>query len=258
MNRITISLISLVVISMVLPTSSIMYASGQSTTSDNSGSSTSDSGSESTTTTSDNSGSSTGGGTTTDDNAVGARSSSDSGSTTTTTTDNNNGASSSDSGSTASNNVGNTQGVDVNGILALHNKERAAVGVPPLTWSNTLAASAQTWADQLLATGNSGHSTCCGAFRDYGENIASAGPPADKSQIGLVQGWVDEKKNYVPCNPCNYGGTGHYTQMVWKASTEVGCGFASGPGGAYAQYGGTDVLVCQYTPPGNWNNQPPY
>src|SRR3954469_10117183 len=86
MNRITISLISLVVISMVLPTSANMYASGQSTTSDNSGSSTSDSGSESTTTTSDNSGSSTGGGTTTDDNAVGARSSSDSGSTTTTTT----------------------------------------------------------------------------------------------------------------------------------------------------------------------------
>jgi len=251
-------------ISMVLPTSAIMYASGQSTdNSDDSstgGSSTTDNSGPSSTggsSTTDNSGpSSTGGGTTTDDNAAGARSSSDSGSTT--TTDNNNGASSSDSGSTASNNVGNTQGVDVNGILALHNKERAAVGVPPLTWSNTLAASAQTWADQLLATGNSGHSTCCGAFRDYGENIASAGPPSDKSQIELVQGWVDEKKNYVPCNPCNYSGTGHYTQMVWKASTEVGCGFASGPGGAYKQYGGTDVLVCQYTPPGNWNSQPPY
>src|SRR6476661_8327470 len=119
MNRITISLIFSITISMVLPTSAIMYASGQST--DNS-----DDSSTGGSSTTDNSGpSSTGGGTTTDDNAAGARSSSD-------------------SGSTASNNVGDTQGVDVNGILALHNKERAAVGVPPLTWSNTLAASAQT------------------------------------------------------------------------------------------------------------------
>jgi uncharacterized protein YkwD len=54
----------------------------------------------------------------------------------------------------------------------VHNQERTAVGVPSLTWSNTLAAGAQTWADQLLATGKVEHSTCCGAFRDYGENIA--------------------------------------------------------------------------------------
>jgi hypothetical protein len=73
MNGITNSWLFLIVISMVLPTSAIMYASGQSTdnsddsstggsTSDNSGSSTTGGG-----TTTDNSGSSsTGGGTTTD------------------------------------------------------------------------------------------------------------------------------------------------------------------------------------------------
>ena len=31
-------------------------------------------------------------------------------------------------------------------ILAVHNRERADVGVAPLTWSNNLAAGAQTWA----------------------------------------------------------------------------------------------------------------
>ena len=79
MNRITISLIFLIVISMFLPTSAIMYASGQSTT-DNSGSSstggsttTDSSGSSSTggsSTTTDSSGSSsTGGSSTTTDSS---------------------------------------------------------------------------------------------------------------------------------------------------------------------------------------------
>ena len=68
-----------------------------------------------------------------------------------------------------SNNTGNVQGEDlVSSVLAMQNQERAAVGVPPLTWSDTIAASAQTWADHVLATSDSTHSTGTG----YGENIA--------------------------------------------------------------------------------------
>jgi uncharacterized protein YkwD len=223
--------------SFILPTSAIMYASGQSTdnSDSSSGGSTTDNSGSSTGGLTDNSGSSTGGSTTTTDNSA-----------TLPTT------------STASNNTGNSTGVDANAILAVHNSERAAVGVPPLVWSDTLAAGAQTWANQLLATGELEHSTCCGAFKDYGENLAYAGPPGYKTQPQLAQSWADEKKDYVPCNPCNYSSIGHYTQMVWKDTKQVGCGFASGPGGAYAKYGGTDILVCQYTPPGNQNSQPPY
>ena len=52
--------------------------------------------------------------------------------------------------STLNNNSGNVQGENlVNSILAVHNQERAAVGVQPLTWSDTLAAGAQTWAQHL-------------------------------------------------------------------------------------------------------------
>ena len=40
-----------------------------------------------------------------------------------------------------------------NSILVVHNSERAAVGVPPLVWSNSLAAGAQAWAEHLAATG---------------------------------------------------------------------------------------------------------
>jgi len=249
---------------MFIPASAIMYASGQSTTSDNSDSSSSDSDSGSTTTTSDNSDSSSSGGSTTDNNAADAGSSSDSG---TTTTDNNavDAGSSSDSGTTAINNTGNTQGVDVNVILDLHNQARAEVGVPPLTWSDTLAASAQSWAEHVATINNMVHST----GQSYGENIAgwthgcglaSLVPPLDYNKVvcpgdtlrTMVMSWINEKQDFVPGTP-SYPIAGHYTQVVWKDTKEVGCGMAT----ASADHP-NDYLVCQYAPPGNQNSQPPY
>jgi uncharacterized protein YkwD len=43
-------------------------------------------------------------------------------------------------------------------ILNAHNAYRSQVGVPPLQWSDNLAASAQQWANQLAATGTFEHS----------------------------------------------------------------------------------------------------
>ena len=163
------------------------------------------------------------------------------------------------SGFREGNNTGNAQGEDlVNSILTVHNQERAEVGVPPLTWSDKLAASAQTWADQMEATGEFAHSTCCGAFRDYGENIAGIYDTTSIAAIADGQArWVAEKSD-----PGYFGGPfqligpngapGHYTQMVWRTTTEVGCATASQSGLQYA------VLVCQYTPPGNIFGQPAY
>jgi len=246
---------------MILPTSAIMYASGQSTdNSDDSstggGSSTDNSGS---TTTTDNSGSSTdnSGSTTTTDNSG---SSSDG-----SASDNNAAVSSSDDGSTAINNTGNVQGVDVNVILDLHNQARAEVGVPPLTWSDTLAASAQTWAEHLATINEMVHSS----GQPYGENLAgwthgcglaSLVPPLDYNNgvcpgdtlRTMVMSWINEKQDFVPGTP-SYPIAGHYTQVVWKDTKEVGCGMAT----ASANHP-NDYLVCQYAPPGNQNSQPPY
>ncbi len=141
------------------------------------------------------------------------------------------------------------QGDLQNTILKTHNDERKAVGVDPLTWSDSLAASAQNWADYLQPLSKQVHSNT-----GYGENLAAGGGPSYATVQVLQDSWVKEKSQYVPGTP----GNSHYTQMVDKQSTEVGCGFASGPGGEYAQYGGTNVLVCQYNPPGNFNFQPPY
>ena len=261
-------------ISVVLPTSAIMYASGS--TGDNSDSSSdtgstgdnSDSSSD-TGSTGDNSDSSSDTGSSEDnsdspptdllppnvDSTSSDGSTDDNGDSSATSTENNNTL---PSESSLGNNTANVQGEDlVNIILTLHNQERAAVGVPPLTWSDSLAAHAQPWADKVYETGDSSHSSGVADFGNYGENMAWGGGPSFATPTWLAQTWANEKSNYVPGTPAS-DSTGHYTQMVDKQSTEVGCGFTSGPAGQYAEYGGTNVLVCQYTPPGNWNNQPPY
>ena len=54
------------------------------------------------------------------------------------------------------------QGDLQNTILKTHNDERKAVGVDPLTWSDSIAASAQNWANHLQPLGKQVHSTGTG------------------------------------------------------------------------------------------------
>ena len=157
-NQINISLIFLIMISMVLPASAIMYVSGS--TVDNEGTSDSEF--------SENSFASDSG--STEDNSD----ASDSGSTDNDGTFPITSTESSDAlpiDPTVINSTGNEQLQDVdfeNTILNIHNQERAAVNVPALSWSSSLASNAQSWADQLLAQGKFEHSP----DTSYGENIA--------------------------------------------------------------------------------------
>ena len=68
-------------------------------------------------------------------------------------------------------------------VLDIHNRERAAVGFPPLTWSNSLAAEAQSWANHLSTLGVVCGPQGCKPSPPHGannENIASGSAyPAD-------------------------------------------------------------------------------
>jgi uncharacterized protein YkwD len=146
----------------------------------------------------------------------------------------------------------------INTILGIHNRERAAVGVPALVWSDILAADAQEYADHLVATGKFEHmwesESTEWSQKAHGanENLAwQGGHSTDPAaQAALAEFWVNEKKDFH--GTYNGAVNGHYTQMIWKATTELGCGIATGPGaGLYGWNGDRDVLVCRYLPSGN-------
>src|SRR5215211_2732526 len=157
----------------------------------------------------------------------------------------------------------------VNSILAVHNGERAAVGVPPLVWSDSLAASAQTWAEHLARTGDWRHATDAEKGGSYGENLSKESghwfgipiPQGSFSTESLQQGWVNEKTLYNggPVDSTNYLIFGHYTQIVWRGTTQIGCATAiTQEGVPPGAVGETVYLVCRYSPPGNQFGQAPY
>ena len=131
-------------------------------------------------------------------------------------------------------------------ILAVHNSERAKVGVAPLTWSNSLAAGAQAWAEHVATTGRFVHDPGRGAV---GENMAGFFSDVSEPCCGQ-SAWVTEKSLYH--GGPSFSAVGHYTQMVWANSKQVGCGTAFSRGLDYS------ILVCRYDPPGNWPGQLPY
>jgi len=110
-------------------------------------------------------------------------------------------------------------------MLAAHNAVRARVGVPPLAWSARLAARAQDWADHLLARRQFMHRP----KSPYGENLFEIdGGTASPAQV--VRSWASESRDYDhSSNRCS-GVCGHYTQVVWGDTKEVGCAVARGGG----------------------------
>jgi hypothetical protein len=143
-----------------------------------------------------------------------------------------------------------------NMVLAVHNRERAAVGVPPLVWSDKLVADAKPYAEHLLTTAELEHpsqewvDTHPNSVPGYeGENLAWRTNTTTVPLAQMQQGWISEKNNYHG-GPTDFNGVGHYTQMVWRDTKEVGCATASG--------NGRDVLDCRYSPAGNVIGQKPY
>jgi Cysteine-rich secretory protein family len=142
-------------------------------------------------------------------------------------------------------------GGQVQEILDAHNNYRTAVGVPPLQWSDSLAADAQQYAEYLASIGGQLiHSGTPGV----GENLA--GGPTTYSATDLVELWGREKQYFIGgifpdvSSTGNWADVGHYTQVVWRNTTQVGCGMAT--------TGGNTVMVGRYLPPGNVEGESVY
>lgn len=154
-------------------------------------------------------------------------------------------------------------GIDTAAFINEHNKWRAEVGVTnKLSYSPALAAKAQAWVNNLKRTNHCQmrHSNTNG---QYGENLywASARIWTDGrrelqhiSPENVVDNWVSEKTNYdYDDNSCTEGKMcGHYTQVVWRTTTKVGCAMA------VCEDTQEQVWACQYQPAGNWVGRRPY
>lgn len=126
--------------------------------------------------------------------------------------------------------------VGMDRVLEESNVYRCMHGVPALAWSDDIAMSAQTWANRGT----------CDTLKhdpswDGGENIYWASPaPAPSDWYTAVDSWYSEiKKTHGGLVPSYDPDVGHYTQLVWKASRNLGCGTCKG------------TIVCRYTPAGN-------
>jgi pathogenesis-related protein 1 len=159
------------------------------------------------------------------------------------------------------------------GMTAAHNAARLSLNLDPplpdLTWSQNLADFAQEWADTLVNAEN------CGSIfhrtqNMYGENIASRGTTPFRVEYApeeAVESWFAE----IDCweygtirgtESCDSActdklfasGCGHFTQIAWRNSRQVGCGYATCQDGPRTN----EVWVCNYDPPGNYVGQTPY
>lgn len=131
--------------------------------------------------------------------------------------------------------------------LAVHNRYRAAVGAPPLQWDAQLAAGAQSYARELAATGRFAHSVRS-TRPGVGENLWTGTAGAYSLETMLAH-WGEERTQVRPgifpavSRTGNWMDVAHYTQMVWRTTTRVGCSLQSNRG--------SDYLVCRYSPAGN-------
>ncbi|GAB4838374.1 hypothetical protein Ancab_027908 [Ancistrocladus abbreviatus] len=130
-------------------------------------------------------------------------------------------------------------------FLAAHNAARKEVGVGPLAWDETLEAYAKEYAKTRSADCQPVHSG-----GPYGENLVLSSTPL--SPAATTQYWIDEKRFYNhDTNTCNGGECRHYTQLVWRASTHLGCANATCTNG-------WTFVCCNYNPAGNFVGDLPY
>jgi hypothetical protein len=141
----------------------------------------------------------------------------------------------------------------INAVRAAVTKPAGYTGTwappPEVSWSDTVATSAQAWADHLAADSN------CGLVhesqRTYGENLAMGTSLTPQQAVDM---WASERSLYTwspTYSSADFNtGSGHYTQLVWRKSTQVGCGSAT--------CGRVVVISCRFSPPGNYIGQAVY
>ena len=132
-------------------------------------------------------------------------------------------------------------------LLAMHNQERFRLNVPPLMWDPQLAAAAASYGPTLARLGRLQHSPR--SSRPGQRENLWMGTRGAFSPEQMVGSWIDERRAFragvfpAVSRTGNWQDVSHYTQLIWRGTTRVGC--AIQPAGRW------EYLVCRYSPPGN-------
>jgi len=124
--------------------------------------------------------------------------------------------------------------------LAAHNRFRADHCAEPLAWSDELAAESRRWVETLDARGCAFEHNPTTA---HGENLAFFGPPGLLDGKGVAAMWYEELERYDFRHPGFSFEAGHFTQLVWVDTRQLGC--------ASTECGNGELWVCNYSPAGN-------
>jgi len=139
-------------------------------------------------------------------------------------------------------------------LVNYHNRKRQEVGSGPISWSPQIAQYAQERADTIARSKKFAHLPQ--GRNPYGENLAqggSGGVVPGFTALNAAEIWYAEKAKMpkgarIMTTDLFNRGVGHYTQMIWNSSTEIGVGIAN-----FRQNGlAMTIVVCCYNPPGNF------
>jgi uncharacterized protein YkwD len=126
--------------------------------------------------------------------------------------------------------------------LTSHNNFRKKHGANPLTLSRDLCKVSQAWANKIAAQGKMEHSSS-----GFGENCYWGSHEVTDGK-DPVEYWYAEVKDFNWSKIDHQKGTGHFTQVIWKDSKELGIALARGKDGS-------SYVVANYSPAGNFLGQ---
>jgi len=138
------------------------------------------------------------------------------------------------------------QGSNQEQFIKLHNEYRSQHGAGPLSWDDEMAKRAQTHAESCVWGHNS-----IGSKIGIGQNLYAG---TNATPLDAVKGWYDEVQSYDFNTHKSKDGKDvyHFTQLVWKDSTKLGCGVAECQSMKNLESSGKMIhIVCDYNPQGN-------
>ena len=132
-----------------------------------------------------------------------------------------------------------------NNMLDTHNYYRKKHQADNLKRNSEIEAIAQEYSKYQSSISTMVHSGNTYKGQSLGENLYSSWGSYQVTVDGkeAVESWYSEIKDYDFDNPGFTKGVGHFTQLIWKGSKELGCGAVCEKNACY--------VTCNYYPAGN-------